>query len=245
VKQISVLGVRVDAITMPEALNIIERFVQDGKPRYVITINAEMAYRAWQESALNELIQEAGLVTPDGFCVVWAARRLGTPVPERVTGIDLVQALLPLAAQKGWPLYFYGGKPGIAEKAARQLKENYPGISIVGVSHGYLNDQENQRLLTDIKTKQPHILLVALGAPRQEFWIRHHLAKLNVPVSIGVGGTLDVLSGQVKRAPAVFQRLKMEWLYRLAKEPWRARRMLVLPKFVLAILRAAPQKLPK
>ncbi|MEW6662558.1 MAG: WecB/TagA/CpsF family glycosyltransferase [Bacillota bacterium] len=238
-KKVSILGVRVDAVTMPETLNIIEGFIQEGKPRHVITLNAEIIHRAWQEPSLKEIIDQAHLVTPDGSGVVWAAKKLGTPVPERVTGIDLVQALLPLAAQKGWSLYFYGGKPGVAEEAARRLKEQHPGLIIAGTSHGYLSEQDKHHLLVDIKAKKPHILLVALGAPRQEHWIRQHLAGLNVPVSIGVGGTLDVLSGRVKRAPAAFQKLKMEWLYRLLKEPWRARRMLALPKFTLAVLKAA------
>ena len=239
IKQISIRGVRVDAVTMPETLNIIEGFIKKGQPRHVITLNAEIIHQAWQDPALKEVIRKAGLVTPDGSGVVWAARKLGTPVPERVTGIDLVQALLPLAAQKGWSVYFYGGKPGVAAEAASRLKALHSGLNITGVSHGYLNEQENNQLLADIKAKKPRILLVALGAPRQEFWIRKHLADLSVPVAIGVGGSLDVLSGQVKRAPAVFQKLKIEWLYRLLKEPRRAKRMLALPKFTLAILRTA------
>lgn len=238
-KQITIRGVRVDAVTMSEALNIIEGFIKKEKPHQVITLNAEIIHQAWQDPALKEVIRKAHLVTPDGSGVVWAARKLGTPVPERVTGIDLVQALLPLAAQKGWSLYFYGGKPGVAAEAAIRLKALHPGLNITGVSHGYLNEQENNQLLADLKAKKPRILLVALGAPRQEFWIRQHLADLNIPVAIGVGGTLDVLSGQVKRAPAAFQKLKLEWLYRLLKEPRRARRLLALPKFTLAILKTA------
>jgi N-acetylglucosaminyldiphosphoundecaprenol N-acetyl-beta-D-mannosaminyltransferase len=234
-KQISLLGVRVDSVTMPETLNIIEGFIKEGKPRQVITLNAEMVHHAWQDPALKEVIQEAHLVTPDGFGVVWAARKLKNPVPERVTGIDLVQALLPLAAQKGWSLYFYGGKPGVAAEAAQQAKNKHPGLQIAGTSHGYLSPAEETEMLSTIKAAKPQLLLVALGAPRQEFWIRQHLAELNVPVAIGVGGTLDVLSGQVKRAPALFQRLRLEWLYRLLKDPRRARRFLALPKFALTI----------
>lgn len=236
-KKVSVLGTLVDPVDMQGALEKVEEYIKEGTPHHIITLNAEIIYRAQHEPALKDIINSAHLVTPDGAGVVWAARKLGTPVPERVTGIDLVQAILPTAAIKGWRIFLYGAAPGVAEEAARKMREEYPGIRIVGTSHGYLDARGQKGLLSSIQKTKPDILLVALGAPKQEYWIREHMDQLQAPVLIGIGGALDVLAGKAKRAPEAFQRLKLEWLYRLLREPRRAGRMLALPKFALMVLK--------
>lgn len=233
-----ILGARIHQVTMIEALNRIENFIQEGSPHQVITLNAEILYRATQEVALMNIINQADLVTPDGAGILWAAKTLGQPMAERVTGIDLLQNIAQYAPEASWRLFLYGGAPGVAAKAADCLTAKHPGIQIVGTNHGYIPPEEQGLLLEDIKKAKPHILLVALGAPRQEYWIKENLNFLGVPVAIGVGGSLDVIAGNAKRAPHWMQKAQLEWLYRLAKEPWRFKRMLALPKFMLAVLKS-------
>ncbi|SMB89575.1 N-acetylmannosaminyltransferase [Thermanaeromonas toyohensis ToBE] len=233
------LGCRVDGFTLKEAVELLSCFIASGKPHHVVTLNAEMAYRALHDPELKDIINRADLVTPDGAGVVWATRILGTPVPERVAGIDLVQALAWQAAEKGWRLFLYGGVPGVAEEAARKLKERHPGLNIIGTSHGYLSKEEERELLQHLKENRPHLLLVALGSPKQEYWIAQHLKELGVPVAIGVGGSLDVLAGRIRRAPRFMQGLGLEWLYRVLQEPKRVKRVLALPKFIIAVLTQA------
>lgn len=238
-RECRVLGCRLDSLTLAEALERIEKFIASGTPHHIVTLNAEIAYRASRDSGLLDIINRAGLVTPDGAGVVWAARFLGTPVPERVTGVDLVEALAARAAKKGWRLFFYGAAPGVAEKARDRLLSRYPGLKISGTAHGYLPPREEEDLLARLKALRPDILLVALGAPKQERWIARHLEELGIPVAIGVGGALDVLAGEARRAPLWMQRKGMEWLYRLLKDPKRVKRMMALPKFIWGVWRQA------
>lgn len=234
-----VLGCRVDAVTLREALDVLSQFIASGRPHHVVTLNAEMAYRALRDLEFKTIINRADLITPDGAGIVWATRILGSPVPERVAGIDLVQALAWRAAGEGWRLFLYGGAPGVAEEAAQRLKERYPGLNILGTSHGYLNREEEKRLLESLKESPPDILLVALGSPKQEYWIAEHLEELGIPVAIGVGGSLDVLAGRTKRAPHFMQKWGLEWLYRAMREPRRVKRVGALPKFIIAVLMEA------
>ncbi|SDG82126.1 WecB/TagA/CpsF family glycosyltransferase [Desulfosporosinus hippei] len=231
--RVNVLGITIDSYSMQEAVAEIRKAIEDQLRMRVVTANPEMIYESGKNSRLRELINSADLVTPDGIGVVWAAARLGTPVQERVTGIDLVQSLFSVADQQKWRIFFLGGKPGVALQAARQVALKYPGI-VWEESHGYFNEEEEVYLLEKISTFQPDILLVGLGAPRQEYWNAEHpeLAK----VSIGVGGSFDALAGIVDRAPQRIQELKLEWLYRLWKEPWRWKRQTVLPRFVIKVL---------
>jgi N-acetylglucosaminyldiphosphoundecaprenol N-acetyl-beta-D-mannosaminyltransferase len=233
----TILGARIHGVTMDEALNRIAEFIQSGSPHQVITLNAEILYRATKEPALLELINRADLVTPDGAGIVWAAKKLGRPVPERVTGIDLLQAVAHKAPEAGWRLFLYGGEPGVAELAAANLRKKHPGLMIVGTAHGFIPPEEQEQLREQISRSRPHLLLVALGAPRQEFWIRDNLPSLGVPVAIGVGGSFDVIAGLARRAPGWIQKAQLEWLYRLVKEPWRYKRMLALPRFMSLVLR--------
>ena len=233
----TILGAAIHGVTMEEAVNRIKEFIAAGSPHQVITLNAEILYRATREPALMELIRRADLVTPDGAGILWAARKLGKPLPERVTGIDLMLAIAKEAPAHGWRLFLYGGAPGVAEKAAANLRQAHPGINIAGTAHGYIPPEKQEELKEQIRQARPHILLVALGAPKQEYWIRDNLPALGVPVAIGVGGSFDVISGNVKRAPVWMQKAHLEWLYRLLKEPRRYKRMLALPKFMAVVLK--------
>lgn len=240
--RVEILGTLVDKITMEDALAKVEAFIREEKPRHIITLNAEIIYRAQTEARLKKVINQADLVTPDGAGVVWASHKLGDPLPERVTGIDLMLKIAEQASQKGWKLYLYGAAPGVAKQAARNLEKNFTGIKIVGTKHGFLSSKEMDEMIAHIKAQKPQVLFVALGAPRQEYWIREHLEELQVPVCMGVGGSFDVISGKVKRAPKIFQDLHLEWFYRLLKEPKRFKRMLALPKFVLKIMQETRKK---
>lgn len=233
--KVSILEINIDRLSMDKTLERIQQFVTNDRPRRIVTANPEMIYASQFDSKLKQLLNSADLVTPDGEGIVWAAKFLGLPVPQRVTGIDLLQKLLPIAANCGWRVFFLGGSPGVASTAAEKVEQEYPGIKIAHY-HGYFKPgKEEQQVLQKIKSFKPHLLFVGLGAPRQELWIAEHYRELAVPVSVGVGGSFDVLSGKVKRAPVLAQRFKLEWLARLISQPSRLRRQTVLPKFVVNV----------
>ncbi len=231
-----ILGCRLDVIDMAGALQVVQDAIGSREPSQIITLNAEMVYRAQHDRRLIDLYSKARLVTPDGIGVVWALRRAGWQIAGRVTGIGLTLRILDMAREKNWRIFLLGGEPGIAEQAARKLAASDKPLTVVGVHHGYFHDQESPRIIEQVRAARPDVLLVGLGAPRQDIWIANHLQALGVPVCIGVGGTLDVLAGKAKRAPRVWRRLGLEWLYRLVNEPSRIKRQMALPKFAWLVL---------
>jgi N-acetylglucosaminyldiphosphoundecaprenol N-acetyl-beta-D-mannosaminyltransferase len=210
--------------------------VEQGKPRHIITANAEIIYKAYTEKDFHTLMDKADLVTADGAGVVLAARLMGDPVPERVTGVDLTERLLSLAEEKGWGLYFLGGSQEVVEKAVLNVLSKHTKLRIVGYHHGYYSQEETSEVVENIEEVKPDILLAALGFPKQEVFIQENIKSLQVPLSIGVGGTFDILAGTAKRAPFLMRRLGLEWLYRLLCQPSRWQRMQALPKFLIAVL---------
>ncbi len=241
--RVNILGITIDAYSMQETVNQICQAVESQVPIRVVTANPEMIYASIRDLRLKKLINTAEVVTADGIGVVWAARRLGTPIWERVTGIDLIQALFPIADTRKWRIFFLGGKPGVAKQAANQVARKHPGI-VWEAENGYFNSVEEPQVLEKIRRFQPDILLVGLGAPRQEYWIAEHPGLASV--SIGVGGSFDALAGVVIRAPKRIQELHVEWLYRLWKEPRRWQRQSVLPRFVWKVLwQSFRRKIPK
>src|SRR5665647_2427483 len=197
--QINILGVNVDSVTLQEALDRLETFIHERQPRLVATANAEMVMVAQQDAELLSILNAADLVLADGAGVVWAAGRLGSGVPERVAGFDLTQNLLRRAALAGYRVYWLGAAPGTAEIAAEKAAAMYPGLLTVGMHDGYFSP-DDETILQTIRETHPDILLCALGVPKQENWLSNNLPQLRVPVSIGVGGTFDVMAGKVKRA---------------------------------------------
>ncbi len=234
----TVLGVNVHAINSAEALRIIEEFILSGTPHIVVTADASAVVMAQSDPDLMEIINTADLVTPDGAGILWAARRLGTPLAERVSGVDLVQALCERGAETGHKPFLLGAAPGIAEEAAYALEQQYPGLKIAGTHHGFFTPEESDALVRKIRECKPDMLFVAMGQPRQEKWIRQYMEAMGVPVSMGVGGTFDVLSGRVKRAPVWMQRSGLEWIYRLARNPRKIDKCSTLPVFVMKVLAA-------
>lgn len=233
----NVLGIEIDAVTEAEALNIITGFVREGGAHQVVTANPEILDNATRNLPLHDLIRRAALVTADGQGVLLAGRILGTPFPARVTGIELAEALCRESAARDFSLYFLGAEPGVVDEAAAKMRAAYPGVKIVGTHHGYFRNEGPAEVLADITRTQPDILLVGMGSPYQETFIDENLARCGVPVGIGVGGSFDVLSGRVQRAPEIFIRLRLEWLYRIASDRKRWKRALALPRFVLKVLR--------
>lgn len=236
-KKVSVLDVAIDVITMNGAIQVIVNdYLQADSPHFIATANAEMVMMANHDKELFDILNGADLVVPDGAGVVWAANQLGCPMQERVAGYDLVQNLLQALKNSSAKFYFLGSSPGVAEKAKLYAEKNYPGVNIVGMHDGYFSEAEEGDIIKEIKRLRPDILLVALGVPRQEKWIKKHFSTLEIPVTIGVGGTLDVMAGVVKRAPLWMQKAKLEWLYRGMLQPKRIGRLMALPKFVIRIL---------
>lgn len=233
--KVDILGVKVASLTMKEAVNTVLDFISRREPVIVATANAEMIMNATRDPELKKVLDAAALVVPDGAGTVWAAHHLGYKMPERVAGYDMVQELLRIAPQKQLRIYFFGSAPGVAEKAKRKAENLYPGVNIVGVRNGYFSAADEPDIVADIKKAEPDILLAALGVPKQEKWLHKYYKELNVPVSIGVGGTFDVMAGVMKRAPLWMQKAKLEWLFRGLLQPKRAGRLLALPKFVIKV----------
>jgi len=234
-KKVAILDVNVDSVKMIEAIDIVEKLMDAQKPSFIATANAEMIMMADQDEELKSILNHADLVVPDGAGTVWAARHLGVSMPERVAGYDLTQHLLARAPQTKKRVFFFGSAPGVADKAKIKAESEYPGIQIVGVRDGYFKKEQEQDIIDQIKNARPDLLLAALGVPKQEKWLYEHLQELNVPVSIGVGGTLDVMAGVMKRAPLWMQKAKLEWLFRGLLQPKRIGRLIALPRFVIKV----------
>src|SRR5262245_40422150 len=219
VASFDLLGLPISRVTREEALATLRRFIVSGQPHMVLTADASGVVTASRDAEFARIWRRADLVTPDSAGILWAARRAGRPLRERVSGVELAERLCELGAERGFELFFYGAAPGVAEAAAREMERRYPGLRIAGTAHGFLSETEQQELVARIRALRPAVLLVALGIPRQEKWLAAHLEELGVPVCMGVGGTFDVFAGQVDRAPSWMQRRGLEWLYRLARNP--------------------------
>jgi N-acetylglucosaminyldiphosphoundecaprenol N-acetyl-beta-D-mannosaminyltransferase len=234
--RVRILGLPVDAITYAEWLTLIGQWVQGESARHVCTVNPEFVMIARSDPNFYNILQRADLCVPDGVGLLWAARRQGTPLPERVTGSDGVPIIAEHAAKNGWRLFFLGAAPGVADEAADILRERHPGLQVVDVYSGSPAPEEEDAIVQRINAAEADILFVAYGAPVQDKWIARNLPRLQVKMAMGVGGSFDFIAGKVPRAPQWMQRFGLEWLYRLYLQPWRVVRMMRLPRFVLAVL---------
>jgi N-acetylglucosaminyldiphosphoundecaprenol N-acetyl-beta-D-mannosaminyltransferase len=216
--------------------------VAGSASRQVVTLNPEMVMAAQHDPVLRAAIHQAALVVPDGIGIVWAARVLGVPLHGRVAGVDLLEEVAALAAKRGLRLFLLGAAPGVAQEAARRLAKRHAGLLPVETLLEGLPctaaAEDAPAILGALHAARPDVLFVAFGAPAQECWIASHRGELACAVAVGVGGALDFLAGTVPRAPRWLRRLGLEWAYRLARQPWRWRRMMALPRFVLAVLYA-------
>jgi N-acetylglucosaminyldiphosphoundecaprenol N-acetyl-beta-D-mannosaminyltransferase len=231
-ESVAILGVRVSNVDVPESLAIIEGLVESGTSHHVVTVNTEFVMAAQKDAEFKAIINAAALALPDGVGLLWAARFLGQPLKERVTGSDTVQRVAELAARKGYRLFLLGAAEGVAALCAQRLSDQYPSLQIVGTYSGSPAVEEEDGIVGLVKQARPDVLFVAYGAPQQDKWIARNLERLGVPLAMGVGGAFDFIAGVAVRAPRWMQRLGLEWLHRLYREPWRWRRMLALPRFV-------------
>jgi N-acetylglucosaminyldiphosphoundecaprenol N-acetyl-beta-D-mannosaminyltransferase len=239
-ESIAILGVRVSNVDVPESVAIIEGLIESGTSHQLVTVNTEFVMAAQKDAEFKAIIHAAALALPDGFGLLWAARFLGHPLKERVTGVDTVQRIAGLAAHKGYRLFLLGAAEGVADLCAQQLSSKYPNLQIVGTYSGSPAIEEEDEIVALVKQAKPDVLFVAYGAPQQDKWIARNLERLGVPLAMGVGGAFDFIAGIAVRAPQWVQQLGLEWLHRLCREPWRWRRMSALPRFVgLVILRRA------
>ena len=238
-KRVSLLGVPIDAVTYGGWLARIDGWIRDGgAARQVCTVNPEFIMIAQGDSIFRHILQRAALCVPDGAGLLWACRRIGFPLPERVTGSDGLPLIARTAAERSWRLYLLGAAPGIAKRAAEILLAQHPALQIAGIYAGSPAADEEDDIVARINASGADILFVAYGAPQQDKWIARNLPRLQVSMAMGVGGSLDFIAGAAPRAPLWLRKRGLEWLYRLLRQPWRWRRMLRLPRFVIAVLRA-------
>lgn len=237
-KEIKILGVKVHAVGMDEAVSIIHQWMREAEHHQVVTVGTEMIMAAQENKHFAEIINQAELVVPDTSGVLWAAKRIGAAMQEKVAGIDLTGRLLSIAAKEGFGVFLLGGKPGIAELAAKEMIQRYPDLIIAGTHDGYFKAEsdEEKKVIDKILSSQAKLLLVGMGFPHQEEWLAMHLKEIGVSVGIGVGGSFDVFAGVLKRAPQWMIRFHIEWLFRLFQEPKRWRRMLAIPMFMLKVI---------
>jgi len=235
--RIRLLGLTIDRVNMDEALKFIDGMVARKKPGHVVTADASMIVIAREDPELASIVERADLVTADGAGLLWASRLFGQPIRDRVSGVDLVARICERSAEGGPSAYFLGAAPGIAEEAAEALRSRYPGARIVGTRHGYFKASEEPQVVADIRAARPDVLFVAFGIPKQEKFIQRNRDAMGVPVSIGIGGSFDVHSGRVPRAPLWMQRAGLEWLFRLMQNPGKLSKVMLLPRFVALALR--------
>ena len=228
--RVNVLGVNIDNLTMTEAVDRALTLIAEHCCAYMVTPNPEIVMAAWDDPEVAEAIESADLVIPDGTGVMQAARILKTPLKEHLPGIDAATEILKRLAQDGGSVFLFGARPGVAERAAARMKKRFPGLVVCGTNDGYGNDDEI--VVSKINAAKPDFVMVCLGVPKQEKWMAKHAGKLDAGLMAGLGGTLDVFSGHARRAPMIWQKLNLEWLYRCFEEPKRFKKIKKLPHFV-------------
>ncbi|HEV2261750.1 MAG TPA: WecB/TagA/CpsF family glycosyltransferase [Candidatus Rubrimentiphilum sp.] len=229
----TILGCKLDLLGADEATKAIIEFARAGSGAQIVTLGTEMVVYAQRDERYREIINRCALSLCDTVGLLAVARMRGARLRERVTGVELIEHLCARAAQEDLAIYLLGGSPGIADRAANALRHRYPALKIAGTHDGYFSEDESSTIAQQIRASGTRLLMVGMGFPRQEFWLADHLKETGCGAGIGVGGSFDVLSGNVQRAPHRWRKAHLEWLYRLVSEPRRWRRQLALPQFVM------------
>lgn len=219
--RIQMMGCAVDNLDMEESLAVVESFIRSGRPHQHVVVNVDKIVKASRDPGLRRIINDCDLINADGMPVVWASRLLGKPLKERVTGVDLFEALMARAAQKGWRVFLLGAREEVVSGVARLYPARYPGLTIAGYRNGYWSKAEEEEVVAQIGAARPDILFVAISSPTKEAFLARYQAAMKVPFAMGVGGTFDVAVGHVKRAPVWMQKAGLEWFYRFLQEPRR------------------------
>lgn len=238
-RTVKIMGIAIDALNMEEAYNRFISFMNGNDLKIIYTPNTEIIMASQNDLALFKILNEADLVIPDGIGIIYASKILGKGLRERVTGVDLMLKMLQFCNNNNKSIFILGGKPGVGELAAKNIQSKFLNIEIKGIKDGYFNDDKEAEIIREINDLAPDILFVALGAPKQEKWIYKYRKELRAKVAIGVGGGVDIWAGTAKRAPYIFQKLGLEWFYRLIKEPFRYKRMMSLPRFMIKTVKLA------
>jgi N-acetylglucosaminyldiphosphoundecaprenol N-acetyl-beta-D-mannosaminyltransferase len=218
-RRVSLLGCAIDPLTFDETLHEVERCIEAGEPVQHCVINAAKAVMLQDDTRLREIVAGCRLVNADGQSLIWASRLLGKPLPERVTGIDLFHALLRMAAEKGYSVYFFGSMSDTVAEVERRAVAQNPGLKVVGFHHGYVPDEDAEAVLAEVRQAAPQILFVGMPSPQKEYWLAENLERLGVSFAMGVGGSFDVFAGRLARAPVWMQRAGLEWAFRMYQEP--------------------------
>ena len=239
---VNILGIPVDRVDFPATLAQMASWIDEGQTgastcHQICTVNPEFIVDAQRDPDFASVLLQADLRVADGIGILWAARLLGTHLPERVTGSDGIYHICQRAASAKWRVFFLGAAPGVAQQTADNLQKRYPGLQVAGTFAGSPDETDWPEILSRLHKAQPDLVFVAFGHPRQDFWISRHRHELPLSVAIGIGGAFDFVAGIAVRAPQWMQRLGLEWLHRLVRQPWRWRRMAKLPVFVLLVLK--------
>ena len=234
--KVNILGVKIDMVNIDEAADKIMGFFNEPRLHAVFTPNSEIVMEAYKDEGFCAVLNSADLLTADGIGVVYASRILKKPISERAAGYDIARRVLEKLNYTNHKLFLFGGKPGVAEEAAENLKKEYKELNIAGMRNGYFKPEDEPGIVKELNDSGADIIFVCLGAPKQEKWINAHKDELNARVAMGIGGSLDVFAGRAERAPEFWCKLGLEWFYRLVKEPWRAGRMMSLPKFAATVM---------
>lgn len=234
--RIELLGIPIDRLTQAEAVEWVANALCQQQPRLLVSINPERLMQALRDPALAEVLRRADLSLADGAGVLWAARRLGSPLPGRVPGVDFLGALAARGAAQGWRFFFLGGDPGVAEAAGAALRTAFPGFQLVGTFGGSPDPRDDSASVAAVRASRAQLVFVAYGGGEEEAWLARNLAASGALVGMGVGGAFDFISGRARRAPPFMREHGLEWLHRLIKQPWRWRRMLALPRFMVRVM---------
>jgi len=220
-ERITLMGCAIDNLTMEETLQRIEGFITGGKPHQHVVVNVDKLVKASRDPALQRIINECALVNVDGMPVVWAARLLGKPLKERVAGVDLFEALMRRAGDKGWRVFLFGAREDVVNEVAATYQRKYPALVLAGCRNGYWDEGEEEKVAAQIRDAHPDLLFVAISSPKKEQFLGRWQAEMKVPFAMGVGGSFDVAIGRVRRAPRWMQKAGLEWFYRFLQEPRR------------------------
>lgn len=234
--RVKILGVPMDLIDSGQAMALFEEKFPEPGLTMIVTPNPEIVLAANKDESLKTLISGADIILPDGVGLLYASKIIGHPLKERVTGIDFLMDILEYLEKNGKSVFFFGSKPGVARDAARNLQKKYPELKVAGTRNGYFKPEEEEEIVREINESGADFLCVALGAPKQEQFIEKYRKELRCGGAIGVGGSLDVFSGNLKRAPEFYRNHGLEWLYRLIQEPSRYKRMMQLPVFMVKVI---------
>jgi N-acetylglucosaminyldiphosphoundecaprenol N-acetyl-beta-D-mannosaminyltransferase len=220
--RITLMGCQIDNLSMEETLHKIEGFILSGQPHQHVVVNVDKLVKASRDPGLRAIINDCALVNVDGMPVVWASRLLGKPLKERVAGVDLFEALMRRAAQKGWRVFLLGAREEVVSAVAQQYQRSYPQLQLAGYRNGYWKGEaEEARVVEQIRDSRADLLFVAISSPKKEQFLGRYQAEMKIPFAMGVGGTFDVAIGRVKRAPLWMQKSGLEWFYRFLQEPRR------------------------